>query len=45
MIKQFLLMAIPIIFIISCSKEPEKAEVNIDEIIEKKWSILCKRHQ
>ena len=32
MLKSFLL-AIPIIFIISCSKEPEKVEVNIDEIV------------
>ena len=42
MIKQFLLMAIPIIFIISCSKEPEKAEVNIDEIIEKNGQFYAK---
>lgn len=41
MLKSFLL-AIPIIFIISCSKEPEKVEVNIDEIVEKNGQFYAK---
>ena len=42
MLKSFLLKAIPIIFIISCSKEPEKVEVNIDEIVEKNGQFYAK---
>ena len=42
MLKQFLLIGIPIIFIISCSKELEKAEVNIDEIFEKNGQFYAK---
>jgi hypothetical protein len=42
MLKSFLLKAIPFIFIISCSKELEKVEVNIDEIIERDGFFFTK---